>query len=141
MPDLRFPSRRTMLTMLMAVIAFGRGVAPAAAKANVGSSLWSLLAPVSDAAAHLGRAYLATVPTEADRTSLLRALERDIPGLRETTAGGRIDDTRTLLRARIADDYRNGRIAEPDGWIISQTEARLCALHAVDNFRAPAVTS
>lgn len=141
MPDRRFPSRRTVLTMLMAVVAFGRGVAPTAAKGNAGTLLWSLLEPVSDSAAHLGRAYLATVPMEADRTSLLRALERDIPNLREATASGRVRDTWALLQAHIAGDYRDGRIAELGGWIVSTTEARLCALHAVDNTREPAVTS
>ena len=141
MPELRFLSRRTVLTMLLAVLAFRRGVAPATAKGKIAVSLRSLLAPVSGSAAHLGRAYLATAPLEADRTSLQRALQRDIPVLREAAAGGRVDETWALLQARIADDYSEGRIAELDGWIVSRTEARLCALHAVGDMREPAVTS
>ncbi len=74
-------------------------------------------------AAELGRAYLARYPAEANG-SLLEAYvlgptgseRQDPPGLR------------TRLRERIRQDFTHSRLFRHRGWLLSRTEARLCAL-------------
>ncbi len=74
-------------------------------------------------AAELGRAYLARYPAEADR-SLLEAQ------LLEPAGGGPQDPPvlRTRLRERIRRDFPDSRLFRHRGWLLSRTEARLCAL-------------
>ena len=38
----------------------------------------------------------------------------------------------TLLTDRIQQDFREGRTVQVDGWILSETEAKLCALVAMN---------
>lgn len=71
------------------------------------------------AAAAVGRHYLRTVPAENDRGLLLERL------------GG----SASLTKARIADlveaDFGDGRTVLIDGWVMSRSEARVCALYAL----------
>ena len=74
-------------------------------------------------AAELGRAYLASYPAEADRP----VLEAHVLG----SAGGEPQDPRglrTRLRERIRQDFTHSRLFRHRGWLLSRTEARLCAL-------------
>ncbi len=71
-------------------------------------------------AAELGRAYLARYPAETDR----QALEAHVLG----PTGGEPPDPRTRLRERIRQDFTHGRLFRHRGWLLSRTEARLCAL-------------
>jgi hypothetical protein len=68
----------------------------------------------------LGRAYLATVTTDAD--ALAAAVTAGLPG------SGRL---RTEVAALIRADYAAGRIECLNGWLLSRTEARLCAIAAL----------
>ncbi|MFO1068597.1 MAG: hypothetical protein U1E14_08745 [Geminicoccaceae bacterium] len=77
-----------------------------------------------EAAARIGRAYLATVgDTAADPASLRRQLAAVL-----SPAG------REVMRARLADairaDFAASRTRLVDGWLLSETECRLCALAA-----------
>jgi hypothetical protein len=72
------------------------------------------------AAAAIGHAYLASHPSDA--ASLARSLLTALPG----AAPVRVE-VAALVRA----DYATGRIACAGGWILSATEARLCALAAL----------
>jgi hypothetical protein len=73
----------------------------------------------------LGRAYLAATPTERSAAELTRLL---LPG----QSAGLDDDTlRDRLRAQVLDDFTAGRVTLVDGWILSLTEARQCALLAL----------
>ncbi len=68
----------------------------------------------------LGRAYLATAATDAN--ALAVAVMAGLPGT------GRLrTEVATLIRA----DYAAGRIECVDGWLLSRTEARLCAIAAL----------
>ena len=78
--------------------------------------------PISFSVRRLGEAYLRERPDEADRTLLLKELG---PGL-ENIAG--ISDLTKRFRARIGEDFAAGRTIILDGWMLSETECRLCAL-------------
>ncbi len=62
----------------------------------------------------VGERYLQSQPEEADPPRLLR----EIGSSRE-------------LEARIRDDFRHGRTTRLEEWVLSVTEARLCALVAL----------
>jgi hypothetical protein len=73
-----------------------------------------------DAASTIGEAYLESYPGEAGEemlTSLL-GLSESLP---PTVQGER-------LRADVRRDYAESRLVLVEGWYLSRTEARLCAL-------------
>lgn len=70
----------------------------------------------------VGQAYLTAVPGEGSTETLaghLGIASEGIPGLR-----GRFGEFATTAR----DDLGGGRVVTADGWLISITEGRLCAL-------------
>jgi hypothetical protein len=73
-------------------------------------------------AARLGRFYLESAPQEADAARLV-ALLGVAPADRETDAA-----LRARLDAHTRQDFINGDTVAVDGWLLSVTEARLCAL-------------
>ncbi len=83
-----------------------------------------------DSAAEVGRRYLA-LGAEPANTSLLAA--RVAGGraayLRLCAADGR--GLRTLLAQQQRRDFASGRTVSIDGWVLSLTEARLCAIAAL----------
>ena len=80
----------------------------------------------SESAAIVGSAYLRLFPQEAYVALLTREL-----------LGGSADidpDARSFarnLRRSICSDFRGERVVRIDGWVLSRTEARLCALIAL----------
>jgi hypothetical protein len=68
----------------------------------------------------IGRAYLRTEPLEAQRESLEKLLRE-----RLSTEKGDVATRFAKARGR---DFLEGRTVHLDGWILSRTEARLCAL-------------
>ena len=82
-------------------------------------------------AARIGRAYLESEPHEADVGLLVRDLAADWPGgpaalaeLPETTLARLVSD-------RTRRDFAEGETVMLDGWVLSRTELRLCALTAI----------
>jgi hypothetical protein len=78
----------------------------------------------------IGAVYLATRPEEADARKLVElAIAAD--GTARTI--GRMSETelRAWLRERQTRDFATGRIVNLDGWLLSATEVRLCALAAL----------
>ncbi len=79
---------------------------------------------VGPAATMLGREYLARCPEEADIGVLLAALDSctadGMPGSKEMGAQEQ--------RRREALDFASGHVVELSGWLLSQREARICAL-------------
>jgi hypothetical protein len=73
----------------------------------------------------LGAAYLSAHPAERDEGRLVRGLRR---ANRALSGARRPEDVRRLARAELRRDYAAGRMVAVDGWRISLTEARLCAL-------------
>ncbi len=95
--------------------------------------LLKILVPDTEAAARLGRVYLAAHPTELDLQRLVDGVLRrqDLPATADA-----IDSTPEavlIARARrvVVDDYLAGRVVNIDGWVLSITEARLYALAAL----------
>ena len=75
----------------------------------------------------LGRRYRAARPEENSRAALIRVLHTGLdPGAALTR--GRLDE-------RIRADFAQGRTVQLDGWIVSVTEARQCALYSLRHVR------
>ena len=78
----------------------------------------------------VGRAYLAAVPEEASVQGLVRRLIGEASAVSAPLPLTDRDALRAAMRSRIRRDFAEGRIVMVDGWFLSQTEARLCALTA-----------
>ncbi len=86
----------------------------------------------------VGREYLRAVPAEASRGMLTARVVEQLPGgfrAVDTASDSRLREL--LLRATAA-DFRDLRTVELRGWVLAQTEARLCALAALRGGSAPA---
>jgi hypothetical protein len=81
-----------------------------------------------EAARQLGRHYLATHPDEANVATLATLLYSE-------GSGWWPPDGPAVLRAGIAArrkaDFSAGRVVQVDGWVLTSTEARACALAAL----------
>lgn len=76
-------------------------------------------------ARRVGRAYLDDHPGEAAEATLVRLLERE-PGW--SAAWDDADALAQLARRTIRSEYADGTTVTVQGWLLSRTEARLCAL-------------
>lgn len=80
----------------------------------------------------VGEAYLRLRPTESEREILRAAL---FCNLRQTCnnvpTGDSASHLNSELRALVEDDFASGRTVLLDGWVLSESECRLCALHVV----------
>jgi hypothetical protein len=83
-----------------------------------------LLALGPDAVRELGRRYRASVPRESDA----RQLDAAIQASRPWTA--RIGLSHPSIAGQVRDDFDAGRTVIVDGWLLSRTEARQCALYS-----------
>jgi hypothetical protein len=126
MSDERFTRREFLLLSAVfgATVAAGRvwhepaGSAPA----TDAGLLVSLVRPLASARV-IGAAYLAATPSEADPVRLADAILAGLEGGPRTPAA-----TRRRLARRIERDFGANETVTLDGWIVSRTEARLCAL-------------
>jgi len=81
-----------------------------------------------DSAALLGRLYLDGNPKEADTARLVTLINAARgPALPPVTAAPD-ESLRAGLEERIRNDFIHGDTVAVDGWLLSITEARLCAL-------------
>lgn len=80
-------------------------------------------APVwrSDSAAILGSALRRAALVEREPAALTAVLTQELGTSPETA-------TQAALTAKVRHDYQAGRLVVLDGWALSLTEARLCAL-------------
>lgn len=76
-----------------------------------------------ESAASLGRAYLAVHPAEADADRLTSLILGPAP-----VPTGKLA---ARVSSRIQADFEAGRVVTVQGWIVSPTEVRLCALCAL----------
>lgn len=84
-----------------------------------------------DSAAAVGRAYLAGHPIEADRDRLAVRLDQAVRCQDCDPARARTDQLRAALAGQIRADFAAARVVMVDGWVLSETEARLCGLAAL----------
>lgn len=82
-------------------------------------------------AALVGVEYLRSVPREADARMLVDLICSREAELRATLIKADLKALRELLRHQQRQDFEQGRIVKLQGWILSETEARLCALAAI----------
>jgi len=127
--------RRGAVISALLTSAFGPAVtAPAGAAASRTAALGSpgvavgAIMPVRAGQAIGPRA--SEVIAERTMHALVEVLERDLgaTGVPGGVAG--IEALRARIRQQVADDFTVGRIVKVDGWRLSLTEARLCALIA-----------
>jgi hypothetical protein len=81
-------------------------------------------------AARLGQAYLEAAPAEADARALAMGLAEDLGG-RERVLAATAESLAETVSARCRDDFAAGRTVRLQGWVLSRTEVRLCALAAL----------
>ena len=126
-------SRRRLLAAIAAVGAFVPAVRRARGLVVGPDTAVERLAGLfkhRDSARAIGSAYLALRPEEADPYNLVELITRadqDPLVVHHTSA----TELRAWLRRRQARDFATGRIVNLDGWLLSATEVRLCALVAL----------
>ena len=79
----------------------------------------------SPATREIGRVFVAAHPDQARPEELREGLQRSF------AAGDRARPLRDALADKIEEDYRFGRVAQVEDWVLSETEIRLCALAAL----------
>lgn len=84
-----------------------------------------------DSAAAVGRAYLSGVPSEASLERLTRLLCGTGCGWRPGLVSAPAKNVRRWMREAVRSDFEAGRTVAVDGWQLSVTEARVCALVAL----------
>ena len=90
----------------------------------------SILFTAKESARKVGRRYLQRFPHEADVHRLTLLICRSE---RRRARLARVDapTMRNILAKQQRQDFRNRRIVAIDGWMLSETEARLCAIAAL----------
>lgn len=83
-----------------------------------------------DSAWIVGREYLRATPSEATPPVLAYLIAERLPLERRALVSATDEELRRLLAASVVADFEEGRTVEIDGWVLSATEARLCALVA-----------
>jgi hypothetical protein len=87
------------------------------------------LAHICDAKAirAIGSTYKQQVPAEKEDRKLAHLILRDTKGhkIPESTENNKLED---LIAQKIQHDFEHGRTVVVNGWVLSQTEARQCAL-------------
>ena len=78
----------------------------------------------------VGESYLATLPVRPDLDELLHEIFPDVEG-RALAQAGSTGELSSWLDARRRSDFEQGRVVDVAGWLLSGTEARLCALAAL----------
>lgn len=81
-----------------------------------------------ESARTVGAEYLRSAPHEADLPGLLAALCGPASG---DACVAHADEWAAALAARCKDDFLEGRVVRIQGWVLSRTEARLCAVAAL----------
>lgn len=81
--------------------------------------------PDAAQAVGVGRDYLARFPEEAVQSQLEARVLQSLEGVEDPAR------LRAGLDAAIRRDFRRGRVFRHDGWVLSRTEGRLCALAAL----------
>ena len=83
---------------------------------------------VKRSARWVGLAYLEEVPSERDVQNLSELVFSEIKW--ETLLRS---DIREVIRRQVRRDFRNDNLVRIRGWLLSRTEARLCALSALSS--------
>jgi hypothetical protein len=96
-------------------------------KRSVALELETLLGN-EDGVPQIGRAYLRLEPGENEIQVLSDRIFSEIRW--DLLLNGHV---REVIARRVREDFREGRVVRLRGWVVSRTEARLCALVALAN--------
>ena len=77
----------------------------------------------------IGREYLRLSPEEADTDLLIQRIFSRNPD--DLLGYGEMEPLREMMSAQMLSDFERHRVLAVRGWILSQTELRLCALAAL----------
>ncbi len=92
------------------------------------SDLCAVLGP--DVTRAIGRRYRALVPAESDVTALHAALLASLVGVPRVVLGAR-PAVAMRVAERVTADFASGSVVVVDGWVLSVTDARQCALFSL----------
>ena len=81
-----------------------------------------------EGARSVGLEYLRQVPGEASPAVLTARVAERLPGGLRAIDAASPRRLRELLSSAVAEDFRDLRTLELQGWVLARTEARLCAL-------------
>lgn len=84
------------------------------------------VAPDGEAASYVGRLALASFQAPMDLHDLQRSLTGR-PLIRDAMTAGCATTRADLVRDQCALDFAEGRVVTVDGWLLSETEAEICA--------------
>jgi hypothetical protein len=79
----------------------------------------------------VGMEYLRSNPTEYDVELLVERVFSSHASRRAEFARAGKRARQALLGKQICEDFGHGRVVEVQGWMLSETEARLCAMTAL----------
>jgi hypothetical protein len=78
----------------------------------------------------IGRHYLDQCPAEADSNKLVDTLLGEA-GSKQHGEAPSAGDLLTFFQEKLAEDFDQGNTVMIGGWVLSKTEARLCALMVI----------
>jgi hypothetical protein len=136
MPDIpgNYPSMRRRIFIRLSALGAAAALMPLVPGCKLDNTSDILSVPVlmagfSDARsiAATGRAYIDLFPGENDSRRLKRGI------FRHSTAGTSSNPAtlKSFFEERYRDDFAKGRSLVVNGWVLSRTEARQCALYAL----------
>jgi hypothetical protein len=98
------------------------------------------LSTAPESAAAIGQEYLLGSPGEASLDFLVRTIASALGGTPNQVARIARRELRARYQSRQRSDFAEGHMVSVQGWFLSQTEARLCALVALVEGREPGST-
>jgi hypothetical protein len=84
-----------------------------------------------ESARAIGHRFLSRHPEEGNAAVLERHITESIPGGAMRLVAAKDEELRRCLATRVRQDFVEDRVVRIDGWILSSTEVRLCALAAL----------
>ncbi len=125
------PSRRSTLAALALSALMPCGARAGLTTESSAHCLAACTGSDRKAAQRIGRAYLADHPAEAHTDHLTRVLEARLDMETEAVTHLAPSRLRVLLDEAIRADFAGFDTVMLDGWVLSRTEVRLCALAAL----------
>ncbi|CAN5149021.1 hypothetical protein BH20ACT13_BH20ACT13_10770 [soil metagenome] len=139
----RMDRRSVLLGALVAAVPLGlapfrpwRVLIETLPRESLASRLTGLLSNLESARV-VGREYVRVASPEATSQRLVDAVAAGVPGGRDVIRAASNGDLRRLILARVRQDFDDDDVVTLDGWIVSRTEGRLCALALTSNTATP----
>lgn len=126
-------SRRRLLGIIACVAAAGNSVLAVSIEDEEDGAKRRLMALISDRqSAHaVGRSYLRKHPDECESDRLLALIRQAVALSDDEIAQSPKLRLRERFRSAFVRDFEHRRVTSVNGWTVSLTEARLCALISI----------